>query len=106
MRNTWALRVGQAIEDVTANVNAWNSVQIALAHLEAMRLASLEPNEREVYEWIAEREAPVLSNDVARKFNINQNHASMILKALTAYGLLRREAEHNENGKRYIYRLV
>lgn len=99
-RNKWALQIAGILHQWEYDPRSVNQL---LTALEEMRLDALEPAERDVYSWIVELKANVTSQHVAAEFNIKQNHASGLLKALASYGLLDRREVRHHNGKTFIY---
>lgn len=100
MRNKWATRISKIVHNLECNQNTLDAVFWELVEL---RLEALEPLEGKVYQWAGELAAPFVSEQVANAFKIKQNHAGVILKSLTDYGLLDRRVEINENGRTFIY---
>lgn len=92
-RNKWAKRIGEVIANLECVMNDSDQLVAAFGQLDDMMLDALEPMEREVFEWIWGRDsyyAAITSDIAAKAFSIKQNHASMILSNLCAYGLLNR----------------
>lgn len=103
LRNKWALRIVKAISELECIDDDGYGLRTALEYLDAMLLEALEPSERKIYNYIANLDLAVVSEEIATEFNIKQNHASGLLKALTTYGLLDREVELDDNGRRFVY---
>jgi hypothetical protein len=102
-RNKWALRIADAIAEIECNADPNMGMWLALQHLQKMRIEALEPAERQVYNYIAELNRPVVSGHIAEEFGLKPNHASGLLKALTTYCLLDRQLELDNNGRRFVY---
>lgn len=67
-------------------------------------LETLPPQYRNVQRFVKSHRGNISSSMVSTAFRIAQNHAASILNELWQFGLLDREADVGENGKRYLYR--
>lgn len=93
-----------AVADVYARAVAGEDV-IELLH--ALLVETLEPRERDVYEWFLSGGAGgyATSRRVAEAFGISHTDSSTMLKLLCEVGLLERTQYAHAHGRRYFYGL-
>lgn len=91
------------LAEIRRDVRAFPDSTDRILHTAIVR--DLPPQHKGVYEYAAEYPGELTSAFVALRWNIRQNHASMILQELWQFGILERTEYTNEHGKGYRYKI-
>lgn len=105
-RNPWSHKFADALKliDDSTGSDAWNA-DLAYKQIRTWLFESLEPAQREVYDFVKALQAPTTTADIVDAFCLNSNHASTLLKSLFDLKLLTRKQIRGHSGSYYIYQV-
>lgn len=100
-RNQWSKKFAEELANLNADAPDYTC---APGIIRGRLMESLEPAQRELYDYVSQDDKPVTTNRIAVDFQLQPNHASGLLKSLWELGLLTRKLVIDDRGKRYEYR--
>jgi len=100
-RNQWSKKFAEELANLNADAPDYSC---APGIIRGWLIESLEPAQRELYDYVSQDDKPVTTNRIVVDFQLQSNHASGLLKSLWELSLLTRKLVIDDRGKRYEYR--